>query len=85
MPGKKISDHQVLQYKKQRQTRTQSAAAAIVGISERSAQRIEAGQGLPSQQPQRLWRTRVDPFAAVWDCELVPLLEANAFNRDDVV
>ncbi len=46
------SDHQVLQYKKQRQTRTQSVAAAIVGISERSAQRIEAGQGLPSQQPQ---------------------------------
>jgi hypothetical protein len=77
MPGKKISDHQMLQYKKQRQTRTQSAAAAMVGVSERSAQRIEAGQGLLSQQPPRHWRTRPDPFEAVWDGELVPLLEIN--------
>jgi hypothetical protein len=42
MPGKKISDHQVLQYKKQRKTKGQSAAAATVGISDRSAQRIDA-------------------------------------------
>ena len=62
MPGKKISDHQVLEYKKRRQSRTQIAAAATVGISERSARRIEAGRGLPSQEPERHWRTRSDPF-----------------------
>ena len=77
MPGKKISDHQVLQYKKQRKTKSQSAAAATVGISDRSAQRIDAGRELPSQQPERHWRTRVDPFEAVWDADLVPLLQSS--------
>jgi hypothetical protein len=77
MPGKKISDHQVLQYKKRRQTQTQAAAAATVGISERSGRRIEAGRGLPSQEPPRHWRTRSDPFEAVWESELLPLLEAS--------
>jgi len=77
MPGKKISDHQVLEYKKRRQSRTQMAAAATVGISERSARRIEAGRGLPSQEPERHWRTRSDPFEVVWESELLPLLEAN--------
>ena len=77
MPGKKISDHQVLQNKKRRQARTQAAAAATVGISERSARRIEAGRGLASQEPQRHWRTRADPFEVVWESELLPLLEAS--------
>lgn len=77
MPGKKLSDHQVLQYKKQRKTKSQSAAAATVGISDRSAQRIDAGRELPSQQPERHWRTRVDPFEAVWDADLVPLLQSS--------
>ena len=39
MPGKRITDHQVLKYKAQRRTRTQAAAAAKAGISERSARR----------------------------------------------
>ena len=77
MPGKKISDHQVLQYKKRRQTQTQVAAAASVGISERSARRVEAGRGLPSQEPQRHWRTRRDPLEGVWGSDLLPLLEAS--------
>lgn len=77
MPGKKISDYQMLEYKKRRRIRTQIAAAATVGISERSARRIEAGRGLPSQEPGRHWRTRSDPFAVVWESELQPLLEAN--------
>lgn len=77
MPGKKISDYQVLEYKKRRQSRTQVAAAATVGISERSARRIEADRGLPSQESQRQWRTRADPFEAVWETELLPLLAAN--------
>jgi hypothetical protein len=77
MPGKKLSDFQVLEYKKRRRSRTQVAAAASVGISERSARRIEAGRELPSQEPPRHWRTRADPFEAVWEAELLPLLAAN--------
>lgn len=76
MPGKRISDHQVLKYKADRRSHTQAAAAARVGISERSARRIEACDSLPSQRPARAWRTRPDPLADVWETELVPLLAA---------
>ena len=30
---------------------------------------------LPSQNPRRYWRSRPDPFAEVWDSEVVPLLQ----------
>lgn len=50
----------------------QTTAAAKVGISERSGRRIERGQ---NQQRPHDWRTRSDPLAAVWQSELVPMLE----------
>jgi transposase InsO family protein len=75
MPGKKITDHQVHKYKQHRNQLSQAAAAAKAGISERSARRIEGSDWLPSQRPARDWRTRKDPLAAVWDAEVVPLLQ----------
>jgi transposase InsO family protein len=78
MPGKKITDHQVLKYKEHRRTRTQAGAAAKAAISERSARRIDRSQTLPSQQARRSWRTRQDPLAEVWDAEIVPLLQGDA-------
>src|SRR5574337_378391 len=78
MPGKKITDHQVLKYKEHRKTLTQVAAAAKAAISERSARRIDGSQALPSQSPPRSWRTRCDPLADIWDAELVPLLRGDA-------
>ncbi len=78
MPGKKITDHQVQKYKQHHLKLSQAAAAAKAGISERSARRIEHSDGLPSQREERAWRTRVDPLAAAWDSEIVPLLEADA-------
>jgi hypothetical protein len=78
MPGKRITDHQVQKYKQHRNKLSQVAAAAKAGISERSARRIEDAQGLPSQRPQRNWRTREDPLGSVWDSEVVPLLKADA-------
>ncbi len=77
MPGKRITDHQVVTYKNQRRTLMQVAAAARVGISERSARRIEASGVLPSQDSPRNWRTREDPLAPAWEEELLPLLIAN--------
>lgn len=77
MPGKRITDHQVLTFKKYRRTLRQVSAAAKVGISERSARRIENRENLPSQHARRKWRTRDDPFESVWAGEIVPLLEAN--------
>lgn len=76
MPGKKITDQQVRKYKAMRRQATQEIAAARMGISVRSARRIERAATLPSQRGPRTWRTRVDPLAGVWDAELVPLLEA---------
>src|SRR5580704_10635021 len=77
MPGKRISDFQVLKFKAQRRMHRQAAAAAKAGISERSARRLESLDGLPSQRPARSWRTREDPLAAVWASEIVPLLQAS--------
>ena len=78
MPGKKITDHQVHKYKQHRNKLTQVASAAKVGISERSARRVEQAEQLPSQHGARSWRTRHDPLSEVWDIEVVPLLEADA-------
>jgi hypothetical protein len=77
MPGKRITDHQVLRYKAQRRTHTQVAAAAKTGISERSARRIETLESLPSQRPPRGWRTRPDALASVWEQEILPLLRTS--------
>lgn len=77
MPGKRITDHQVRRFKQERNQHSQAAAAARVGISERSARHIARGDGLPSQRSPRAWRTRADPLAPVWDAEVVPLLRAD--------
>lgn len=45
--------------------RSQVAAAAKAGISERTGRRIEQEGGVGSRKP-RHWRTRQDPFEAVW-------------------
>lgn len=65
MPGKRITDHQVHKYKQYRNKLSQVACAAKAGISERSARRNEDAQSLPSQRPQRNWRTREDPLSTV--------------------
>ena len=53
---------------------TQKAAAAKLGISERSGRRIEK-PGKTRKSSERDWRTREDPLEAVWQSELVLLLE----------
>jgi hypothetical protein len=56
----------------------QQVAADAVGISLRSAQRIDRGELHASAQQQqrgRHWRTRADPLAEVWDSVLVPMLK----------
>ena len=75
VPGKRITDLQVTKYKALRGKHSQEAAAAKTGISVASARRVEAMTVLPSQRPPRHWRTRADPLAAVWDTEVVPMLE----------
>jgi hypothetical protein len=53
------------------------AAAAASGMSERTGRKWQRGP-LPAQPREpRSWRTRPDPFAAVWESDIVPLLEAD--------
>lgn len=59
-----------------RKRKTQERAAAKAGISERSARRIEQVGALASQQPRRYWRSRPDPFAGVWEPQVLPLLKS---------
>jgi hypothetical protein len=76
MPGKQVTDDQVIKYKQYRQRLSQEAAAAKVGISDRTARSLERLEGLPSQRAPRMWRTRSDPLSAVWDTEILPMLRA---------
>ena len=74
-----VTDAQVrLLRQKRMENKTQEAAAAAAGMSVRSARKWQDGP-LPSETKRpRGWRTRPDPFAAVWDAEVVPLLEADS-------
>ena len=76
VPGTRITDQQVSLYMNIRRNNSQVLAAANAGISERSARRIEVAVELPSQSPRRYWRSRTNPFAEVWDSEVVPLLKS---------
>jgi len=76
MSGKRITTQQVRLYmNSRRQGQTQEQASAKAGVSERSGRRIEDGRISVLERKGRLWRTRKDPFAEVWDSEIVPLLE----------
>ncbi|MDN5850821.1 MAG: IS21 family transposase [Nitrococcus sp.] len=71
-----VTEQQVRVYMSQRRSgKKQIAAAAQAGISERTARRLDRGTGGRSANDPRQWRTRTDPFAAVWTTELAPQLE----------
>lgn len=75
MSGKSINDNQIRKYMSLRtQGKQQITAAAMMGISERSGRRIEKGEILPDQKSKRHWRTRKDPFAEIWESEIIPKL-----------
>jgi len=75
MSGSRITMQQVRLYmSNKKQGQRQEQASAKAGVSERSARRIEGGQISVLENKERHWRTRKDPFEAVWDREIVPLL-----------
>ncbi len=59
-----------------RRTHTREATAAKAGLSVSTGARIEADPRLPSQKQAPRGRRRPDPLAAIWDSEIVPMLEA---------
>lgn len=72
-----VTDEQVRLMRKKRmeEKKTQETAAVAAAMSVRTARTWETGP-LPSQRrKEHTWRTRPDPFAQVWETEVVPLLE----------
>lgn len=57
--------------------KTQEAAAASAGMSQRTARKWQEGSLPSATKKAREWRTRRDPFEEVWMAEVVPLLEAD--------
>jgi len=58
-----------------RTTHDVAIAAAKAGFSAATGYRIEADPRLPSQKSAPRGRRRPDPIVAVWESEVVPLLE----------
>ncbi len=78
LSGKRITQHQESLYmSKRQQGKSQETAAACAALSERTGRRIEKGERA-SIHGERHWRTREDPFEAIWEKELIPLLEKEA-------
>jgi len=78
MTGIPITDQQFRLYMKQRKSGdSQAVASSKAGFSESTARRHEKARQLPSQKKhRRRYRTRKDPFDAVWLSDIVPLLES---------
>lgn len=75
MSGKPINSEQVEVYMTARKEgKPQVTAAAKAGMSERSGRRVEKDELQPCNKRKRYWRTKTDPFAEVWESEMVPLL-----------
>ncbi len=81
-----VTDAQVRRLREKRMAgKTLAAAAAAAGMSERAARKWQSG-ALPSTvKPPRTWRTREDPFADVWQSEVVPQLVADTDGRLQVL
>ena len=65
--------------------KTLSAAAAAAGMSERTARDWQGGALPSTAKAARWWRTREDPFAEVWESEVVPQLVADTDGRLQVL
>jgi len=62
-----VTDAQVRRLKRLSKTETKDLAAAKAGMDVKTARRYLADGRLPSEvKPERNWRTRPDPFEAVW-------------------
>jgi len=70
-----VTDQQVRRLRQKiMEGNTQETAAAASGMSARTARTWQKG-ALPSEKKERrTWRTRPDPFAAVWAGEIEPVL-----------
>jgi transposase len=73
-----VTDAQVrLMRQKRMDGKTQAAAAAASSMSLRTAREWDSGPAPSTTKQLRDWRTRPDPFAAVWQTDVEPLLRSD--------
>ena len=81
-----VTDAQVRRLRERRMSgKTLAAAAAAAGMSERTARQWQSGALPSTAKAPRTWRTREDPFAEVWESEVVPQLVADTDGRLQVL
>ena len=81
-----VTDAQVRRLREKRMSgKTLAAAAAAAGMSERTARQWQSGPLPSTGKAPRTWRTREDPFAGVWESEVVPQLVADTDGRLQVL
>ena len=81
-----VTDAQVWRLREKRMSgKTLAAAAAAAGMSERTARAWQSGALPSTAKAPRTWRTREDPFAGVWQSEVVPRLVADTQGRLQVL
>ena len=77
-----VTDQQVaLLRQRQMEGKKQQTAAAMAGMSKRSARKWQCGPLASETKQERRWRTRPDPFDGVWEKEILPLLRGEAAGR----
>ena len=77
-----VTNAQVRRLREKRMSgKTLAAAAAAAGMSERTARTWQRGALPSTAKAPRTWRTREDPFADVWQSEVVPPLVADTDGR----
>ena len=77
-----VTDVQVRRLREKRMAgKTLAAAPKAAGMSERAARKWQSGPLPSTAKPPRWWRTREDPFAEVWQSEVVPQLVADTDGR----
>ena len=81
-----VTDAQVRRLREKRMSgKTLAAAAVAAGMSERTARQWQSGALPSTAKAPRTWRTREDPFAGVWESEVVPQLVADTDGRLQVL
>ena len=77
-----MTDRQVALLRQRRmEGKTQETAAAMAGMSVRSARKWQRGPLPSAVKENRRWRTRPDPFEGVWEEEIEPLLRGDPDGR----
>ncbi|MGG5889675.1 IS21 family transposase, partial [Falsiroseomonas sp. HC035] len=76
MPGRHVTDCQMRLYMTLRRTQPVPIDAARAGFSTATAYRIEGDPRPSSARTTPRGRRRPDPLAAIWDGEVVPLLQS---------